>query len=47
MLTKACKLNKLTLDLVFLTTDYILELFELIQDVYTDNPIFTLMFSSG
>jgi hypothetical protein len=47
MSTKACESKESTLDFVFPTTDYILELFELIGDVYADNPIFAPILNSG
>ena len=47
MLTMAYESKESTLDLVFPTTDYILELFESMRDAYADNPIFALMFNSS
>jgi hypothetical protein len=47
MLTKACELKELTLDLSFPYTDYILSLFKKYKDTYKDDPTFTTMFNSG
>jgi len=47
MLTKACELKELTLDLSLPCTDYILALFERYKDEYKDDLTFALMFNLG
>ena len=47
MSTKACESKELTLDLIFPTTNYILNLFEQAKKEHIDNNIFGPMFNSG
>jgi hypothetical protein len=45
MLTKACELLELTLDLILPYTDYILQIFEKHKNTYKDDLTFASMFN--